>query len=97
MLATPDESDDWSNGFAGPGLVPLRGRSWKEWTAERPRFVEMSDENALKYLGKEMQRMSRGFDRGMPRIDVAALERDWDIRMTRFEDLVKETGLLTSV
>jgi len=60
------------------------------------RFVEMSDENALKYLGKEMQRMYRGFDRGMPTIDVAGLERDWDIKMTRFEDLVKETGLLTS-
>jgi uncharacterized protein YbjT (DUF2867 family) len=55
------------------------------------RFVEMSDEDALQRLGKDMQRMYRGFDRGRPQTDVAALEREWNIQMTRFADLVRET------
>jgi uncharacterized protein YbjT (DUF2867 family) len=60
------------------------------------RFVEMSDEDAVKNLGKDMLRMYRGFDRGMPTLDIAELEREWDIKMTRFADLVKETELLSS-
>lgn len=55
------------------------------------RFVEMSDEDAARYLGEDMQRMYRGFDRGVPQVDVAALERDWTIRMTRFAELLKDT------
>jgi uncharacterized protein YbjT (DUF2867 family) len=60
------------------------------------RFVEMSDPDALKYLGKEMLQMYRGFDRGMPTIDISKLEREWDIKMTRFADLLQETELLKS-
>ncbi len=58
-------------------------------------FVEMSDADALKNLGEEMLRMYRGFDRGGFGIDVAALEHQWGIKMTRFEDLVNETKFPT--
>jgi uncharacterized protein YbjT (DUF2867 family) len=59
------------------------------------RFVEMSDEDALRFIGPDMQKMFRGFDRGVPRVDVAALERDWNIKMTRLDTLVKETKFPT--
>jgi uncharacterized protein YbjT (DUF2867 family) len=57
------------------------------------RFVEMSDQDALQNLGEEMLRMYRGFDYGGFGIDIPALEREWDIKMTRFEDLVREARL----
>jgi uncharacterized protein YbjT (DUF2867 family) len=57
------------------------------------RFVEMSDHDALQQLGEDMQRMYRAFDYGGYGVDVAALEREWNIKMTRFEDLLKETEL----
>jgi hypothetical protein len=59
------------------------------------RFVEMSDRDALQSIGEDMQRMFRAFDYGGLAIDVAALERQWNIEMTRFEDLLKETTLPT--
>ena len=59
------------------------------------RFVEMSDQDALQSLGEEMLRMYRGFDHGGFGIDIAALELQWNIRMTRFEDLLAETKLPT--
>jgi len=58
------------------------------------RFVEMSDKDALQNVGDDMLRMYRGFDYGGFGLDVAALEREWAIKMTRFEDLLKETKLL---
>jgi uncharacterized protein YbjT (DUF2867 family) len=54
------------------------------------RFVEMSDKDALQNLGEDMLRMYRGFDYGGFGLDVAALEREWDIKMTRFEDLLRQ-------
>jgi len=59
------------------------------------RFVEMSDKDALQNVGEDMLRMYRGFDYGGFGLDVAALEREWEIKMTRFMDLLKETKLLT--
>jgi len=59
------------------------------------RFVEMSDKDALQNLGEDMLRMYRGFDYGGFGLDLAALEREWDIKMTRFEDLLKEAKLPT--
>jgi uncharacterized protein YbjT (DUF2867 family) len=59
------------------------------WIGIRARFEEMSDEVAAKTIGKNMLGMYRGFDRGAMEIDVAALEREWELRMTRFEDLLK--------
>jgi len=55
------------------------------------RFVEMSDEDALQHVGEDMRRMYRGFDRGVPEIDVAELEREWTIKMRRVADLLAET------
>jgi uncharacterized protein YbjT (DUF2867 family) len=60
------------------------------------RFVEMSDQDALQSIGEDMQRMYRAFDYGGFGVDVSALEREWDIKMTRFDDLLKETKLTTT-
>jgi uncharacterized protein YbjT (DUF2867 family) len=57
------------------------------------RYAEMSDQDGLKYFGEDMLRMFRGFDYGGFGIDVAGLEREWGIKMTRFEDLLKDTKL----
>jgi uncharacterized protein YbjT (DUF2867 family) len=57
------------------------------------RFVEMSDKDALQNVGEDMLRMYRGFDRGGFGIDVPALEREWDLHMTRFDDLLKQAKL----
>jgi uncharacterized protein YbjT (DUF2867 family) len=70
-----------------PEVVELLSR----WLGTPARFVEMSDEDALQSLGEEMLRMYRGFDHGAFKIDVAALEHEWNIKMTRFEDLLQET------
>jgi hypothetical protein len=40
--------------------------------------------------------MYRGFDHGGFRTDIAALERQWDLKMTRFEALLKDTQLPAS-
>jgi len=54
------------------------------------KFVEMNDRDALQQFGEDMLRMYRGFDRGGFGVDVAALEREWDVKMTRFEDLLQD-------
>jgi uncharacterized protein YbjT (DUF2867 family) len=54
------------------------------------RFVEMSDQAALQTIGEDLLRMYRAFDH-VVQVDVPALEREWDIQMTRFGDLVRDT------
>jgi uncharacterized protein YbjT (DUF2867 family) len=58
----------------------------------KAQFVEMSDADGMRFLGPDMLKMFRGFDRGVPLVDVASLEREWDIRLTQFDDLVKLTN-----
>jgi uncharacterized protein YbjT (DUF2867 family) len=55
-------------------------------------FVEMSDQDALKSYGEDMVRMYRAYDRGFE-IDIGDLESKWNIRMTKFDDLLKVTKL----
>ncbi|HKN07361.1 MAG TPA: NmrA/HSCARG family protein [Thermoplasmata archaeon] len=57
------------------------------------KYVEMADSQAAQQLGEDALNMYRGFDRGVPNIDIPALEQDWAIRMTRLEDLFRETEL----
>jgi uncharacterized protein YbjT (DUF2867 family) len=56
-------------------------------------FSQMPDQVALKQLGEDAFRMYKGFDRGTPEIDIPAIETEWNVRLTRFEDLLKETDL----
>ncbi|MGD0250956.1 MAG: NmrA/HSCARG family protein, partial [Thermoplasmata archaeon] len=44
------------------------------------KFVEMSDQVALQQIGDDALRMYRGFDHGGFRTDIAALERQWDLK-----------------
>ncbi|HEY1197220.1 MAG TPA: NmrA/HSCARG family protein [Thermoplasmata archaeon] len=57
------------------------------------KYVEMTDQQALPQVGEDGLHMYRGFDRGVPSIDIPALEKEWGIRMTRLEDLLRETQL----
>jgi uncharacterized protein YbjT (DUF2867 family) len=57
------------------------------------RYVEQSDDQARAQIGQDGLNMYRGFDRGVPRIDIPAIEKDWDLRLTRFEDLLRDTSL----
>jgi uncharacterized protein YbjT (DUF2867 family) len=72
-----------------PEVVELISRQ----LGTRTRFVEMSDQDARQRLGEDMLRMYRGFDHGVFTVDISGLEREWGIRMTRFEELLKETKL----
>lgn len=57
------------------------------------RFVPTPDEEAKARWGEDALNMYHAFDRGTPPIDIPALERTWGIRMTRFEDLLRDATI----
>jgi len=56
------------------------------------RYVKQPDEEALQRMGEDGMRMFRFFREKGYRVDIAALEKEWGYRMTRFDEFLKDAN-----
>ena len=54
------------------------------------RYVEQPDQEVLQGMGEDGMRMFRFFREKGYHVDIAALEREWGYRMTRFDEFLKD-------
>src|SRR5438445_2328216 len=54
------------------------------------RYVEQPDQEVLQGMGEDGMRMFRFFREKGYDVDIAALEREWGYRMTRFDEFLKD-------
>ena len=57
------------------------------------KYVEQPEEEALQRMGEDGMRMFRFFREKGYHVDIAALEREWGVRMTRFDEFLKDAVL----
>lgn len=63
-------------------------RRFSEKLGRPIRYLEMSDEEVVKTMGEDGARMFRWFREEGYHVDIEALEREWGLRMTRFEEFL---------
>src|SRR2546427_4367349 len=56
------------------------------------RYVEQPDQEVLQTMGDDGMRMFRFFREKGYHVDIPALEREWGIRMTRFDEFLKDVN-----
>jgi len=60
-----------------------------KWLGRPLRYVEQSEEEAVRRMGEDGIRMFRFFKEKGYHVDIAALEREWGYRMTRLDEFLK--------
>jgi len=56
------------------------------------RYVEQPDQEVLQQMGEDGMRMFRFFREKGYHVDIPALEREWGVRMTRFDEFLKDAN-----
>jgi uncharacterized protein YbjT (DUF2867 family) len=91
-IETPEKSIGQTVELVGDSKTMQEiARSLSGSLGQQVNYIEMPDDLARKLFGEDGMKMTRWFDREGYGVDIQALEARWGIRMTRFDQFLRET------